>query len=282
MSSALASTISLVRTSSASAMASRASSLAARGSGARSAAAARRPVGGLSDRGLVGERRERGHMRSVMRRGGSRPGIHTSRSVRLSEPRIGCPDHGLRCSDAPRIRRRIRGSIPAGRRQKGWTPTRCRGRRAVSLRDAQVVGLAVDDLEPDDLPRRQPRRRPVLAPQPQGDGGGVMQVAGLFPVADLGVVGGVAAGEQERVVVRELFKGPSDLRERGPPAPETLRVTCQSCDSGRSSACTGPSSTAVSRPCLTSAPAPTLVRVRSPSPRGRRPRTRSSHRRPPV
>ncbi len=46
----------------------------------------------------------------------------------------------------------------------------------------------------------------MLAPQPQRDGGGVVQVLGLLPVADLGVVVGVAAGEQERVVVREPFE----------------------------------------------------------------------------
>ena len=70
-------------------------------------------------------------------------------------------------------------------------------------------------------------RLTVLAPQAQRDGGRVVQVAGLLPVADLGVVVRVPAGQQEGMVVRELFESAPDLLQRGLP-PETLRVTCHS------------------------------------------------------
>src|SRR5262249_19360806 len=90
---------------------------------------------------------------------------------------------------------------------KGVNPDWGRRRRAVALGEALVVGLAVDDLQADDLPRGQARGLPVLAPQAQRDGRRVVQVAGLFPVADLGVVVRVSAGQQEGVVVGELFQG---------------------------------------------------------------------------
>ena len=60
-----------------------------------------------------------------------------------------------------------------------------------------------------------PRGGAVLAPQPQRDRRGVVQVPGLLPVADLRVVGGVAAGQQEGVVVGELFEAAPDLGQRG-------------------------------------------------------------------
>src|SRR5690606_28124510 len=66
----------------------------------------------------------------------------------------------------------------------------------------------------DDLPGRQARRLTVLAPQAQCHRRRVVQIAGLLPVADLRVVVGVAAGQQEGVVVGELLQRPADLLQR--------------------------------------------------------------------
>lgn len=86
--------------------------------------------------------------------------------------------------------------------------------RAVPLGEPLVVGLAVDDLQADDLPGRQLGGLAVLAPQAQGDGGRVVQIAGLLPVADLRVVARVSAGQEKGVVVGELFEAAPHLLQR--------------------------------------------------------------------
>src|SRR5215218_2188646 len=179
-SSALARTISWLRTSSASATASSASSLAARGSGARSAAAALDRYAALT----TGERLSYGESEVMPRRvvrARRTPGTHPA----------------LRDTPGPGTGRGA--GVRGGSERVDAHPGR--GRRPVPLGDALVVRVPVDDLQADDLPRRQLRARPVLAPEPQRERRGVAQVPGLLPVPDLGVVDGVPAGEQERVVV---------------------------------------------------------------------------------
>ncbi len=158
------------------------------------------------------------------------------------------------------------------------------GRRPVALGDPQVVGLPVDDFEADDLPGRELGAGAVLAPQPQCDGGRVVQVAGLFPVADLRVVACVAAGQQEGWSCASC-SSPRLISASGVSAPDTLRVMCQSLDCGCSSfAVVTGSRSAVSDGRDSGRNPPSL---RHSSGRGwpclgAAPRARSSHRRPPV
>src|SRR5690606_20545055 len=133
---------------------------------------------------------------------------------RAARGRNRCPSHApSRRSPSPGRSRR---GSPAGVCSEGVDPDGVPADRAVALGDAVVVGGPVDDLQTDDLPGRQPGGPPVLPPQAQRHGRGVVQVAGLLPVADLRVVVGVAAGEQEGVVVGELFQGAADVLDGGP------------------------------------------------------------------
>ena len=59
------------------------------------------------------------------------------------------------------------------------------GQRRLSL---AVERLAVDDLEADDAPLRQPRGVAMVAPEPEGESRDGPRVGRLLPVADLGPV----------------------------------------------------------------------------------------------
>src|SRR6185437_13132907 len=79
---------------------------------------------------------------------------------------------------------------------------------------AAAGGVAVDDLEADDAPRRQLRRALVVAPQPQGLRDGALDVHGLVPVPDLRAGAGVAGRDEERLLDAEPLEGPANLLRR--------------------------------------------------------------------